>query len=96
MKQKGEIVVLGAGESGVGVAVLAKKQGLPVFVSDKEEVSEKYRRVLKQFEIDFEENGHNTIRIFAAAKVVKSPGIPDTVPMIRQLKGKGIPVISEI
>ncbi len=96
MKQKGEIVVLGAGESGVGAAVLAKKQGLPVFVSDKGKISEKYRRVLKQFEIDFEENGHNTVRIFAAAKVVKSPGIPDTVPMIRQLKGKGIPVISEI
>jgi len=96
MKQKSEIVVLGAGESGTGAAVLAKKQGLRVFVSDKGKISEKYRRVLKQFEIDFEENGHNTVRIFAAAKVVKSPGIQDAVPMIRQLKSKGVPVISEI
>ncbi|VAW29955.1 UDP-N-acetylmuramoylalanine--D-glutamate ligase, partial [hydrothermal vent metagenome] len=96
MKQKEEIVVLGAGESGTGAAVLAKKQGLRVFVSDKGKISEKYRRVLKQFEIDFEENGHDTVRIFAAGKVVKSPGIPDSVPMIRQLKKKGIPVISEI
>jgi len=96
MKQKDEIVVLGAGESGTGAAVLAKKQGLPVFVSDKGKITDKYRRVLKQFEIDFEENGHDTVRIFAAAKVVKSPGIPDTLPMIRQLKENGTPVISEI
>ncbi len=96
MKQKGEIIVLGAGESGTGAAVLAKKQGLPVFVSEKGKISEKYRRVLKQFEIDFEENGHDTVRIFSAGKVVKSPGIPDSVPMICQLREKGIPVISEI
>lgn len=96
MKQENEIVVLGAGESGTGAAVLAKKQGLPVFVSDKGKISNKYRRVLKQFEIDFEENGHDTVRIFAAAKVVKSPGIPDTLPMIKQLKENGTPVISEI
>jgi len=96
MKRKHEIVVLGAGESGTGAAVLAKKQELPVFVSDKGKIREKYRRVLKQFEIDFEENGHDTVRIFAAEKVVKSPGIPDTVPLIRQLREKGIPVISEI
>ena len=96
MKQKDKIVVLGAGESGTGAAVLAKKQGLSVFVSDKGKISEKYRRVLKKFEIDFEENGHSTVRIFAAAKVVKSPGIPDTLPMIRQLKHNGTPVISEI
>ncbi len=96
MNQKSEIVVLGASESGTGAAVLAKKQGLQVFVSDKGKISEKYRRVLKQFEIDFEENGHDTVRVFAAAKVVKSPGIQDAVPMIRQLKSKGVPVISEI
>ncbi len=96
MMEKNEIVVLGAGESGTGAAVLAKKQGLPVFISDKGKISDKYRRVLKQFEIDFEENGHDTVRIFAAAKVVKSPGIPDTLTMIRQLRENGTPVISEI
>ncbi|HFB62287.1 MAG TPA: UDP-N-acetylmuramoyl-L-alanine--D-glutamate ligase, partial [Bacteroidetes bacterium] len=96
MKQRGNIVVLGAGESGTGAAVLAKKQGLPVFVSDKGKISEKYKSVLTQFDIDFEENGHDTRRIFSAGTVVKSPGIPDTVPMIRQLRQNGTPVISEI
>ncbi len=96
MKQKNEIVVLGAGESGTGAAVLAKKQGLPVFVSEKGKVSDKYRRVLKEFEIGFEENGHDFVRILAADKVVKSPGIPDTIPLIKQLNENGTPVISEI
>jgi UDP-N-acetylmuramoylalanine--D-glutamate ligase len=96
MKQNGEIVVLGAGESGTGAAVLAKTKGLPVFVSDNGKISDKYRNVLRQFDIDFEENGHDTLRIFRAGKVVKSPGIPDSAPMIRQLKEKGIPVIAEI
>ena len=96
MKQRGNIVVLGAGESGTGAAVLAKKQGLPVFVSDKGKISEKYKSVLSEYDIEFEENGHDTRRIFSAATVVKSPGIPDAVPMIRQLRQNGIPVISEI
>jgi len=96
MKQKGEIIVLGAGESGTGAAILAKKQGWPVFVSDNGKITEKYRRVLKQFEIEFEENGHDAVRVLGAEKVIKSPGIPDTVPLVRQLMAKGIPVISEI
>ncbi|UBM63061.1 UDP-N-acetylmuramoyl-L-alanine--D-glutamate ligase [Candidatus Sulfidibacterium hydrothermale] len=96
MKTTDDIVVLGAGESGTGAAVLAKKKGLKVFVSDKGKINEKYRRVLTQFDIDFEENGHTFPRIFSAQKVVKSPGIPDTVPFIQQLHEKGIPVISEI
>ena len=96
MKQKGEIIVLGAGESGTGAAILAKKRGWPVFVSDNGKITEKYRRVLKQFEIEFEENGHDAVRVLGAEKVIKSPGIPDAVPLIRQLMEKGVPVISEI
>jgi len=96
MKQNNLIVVLGAGESGVGAALLARKKDWEVFVSDNEKIQEKYRRVLKQFEIDFEENGHSIHRILSAAQVVKSPGIPDEVPLIRKLKEIGIPVISEI
>jgi len=96
MKQKDNIVILGAGESGVGAAVLARKKGLKVFVSDNGKIQENYRRVLKQFEIDFEENGHSFQRLLSATEVVKSPGIPDETPLIQQLKVKGIPVISEI
>ncbi len=96
MKQKRNIVVLGAGESGTGAAVLAKKQGWPVFVSEKRKIGEKYKKVLREFEIEFEEGGHDTARIFGADTVVKSPGIPDTLPMIEQLRSNGKPVISEI
>jgi UDP-N-acetylmuramoylalanine--D-glutamate ligase len=96
MKQKRNIVVLGAGESGTGAAVLAKTRGWPVFVSDKGKIAERYKNVLTQYGIDFEENKHDTVRIFAADIVVKSPGIPDAVPMVRQLRAKGVPVISEI
>jgi UDP-N-acetylmuramoylalanine--D-glutamate ligase len=96
IKQSKMVVVLGGGESGVGAALLARKKGLHVFVSDNGKIKEKYRRVLKQFEIDFEENGHDLSRVLSADEVVKSPGIPDEVPMIRQIIAKGIPVISEI
>ncbi len=96
MRQKNNIVILGAGESGVGAALLASKKGFKVFVSDNGKIKEKYRSVLKQFEIDFEENGHCFQRLFRADEVVKSPGIPDDIPLIKQLRDKRIPVISEI
>ncbi len=96
MKQKDNIIILGAGESGTGAAILAKKKGLPVFVSEKGPIKDKYRQMLREYDIDFEENGHDTLKIFSAGTVVKSPGIPDTVPMIKQLRENGIPVISEI
>jgi len=96
MISKNEITVLGGGESGVGAAVLAKKKGYKVFLSDNNEIQEKYRSVLTHFEIDFEENGHNLSRLLTAELVVKSPGIPDHVQVIRSLKEKGIPIISEI
>lgn len=96
MKQKYNIVVLGAGESGVGAAVLAKIRGLQVFVSDKGKIDKKYRRVLRKYEIDFEEGKHTERLILSASEVVKSPGIPETVPLVTQLRLKGVRVISEI
>lgn len=96
MKNKQEIVVLGAGESGTGAAILAKTKGLPVFLSDSNEIKKKYISVLKQFEIDFEEKGHKLNRILNARLVIKSPGIPDSVTMLKQIREKGIPVFSEI
>ncbi|MBC8767100.1 UDP-N-acetylmuramoyl-L-alanine--D-glutamate ligase [Arenibacter sp. BSSL-BM3] len=90
------LVVLGGGESGVGTAILGKKEGFEVFVSDKGTVKEEYRKVLEHFEIDWEEEQHTEGKILNADLVMKSPGIPDTVPLILLLKAKGVPVISEI
>ena len=90
------IVVLGAGESGTGSAVLARKQGFDVFVSDMGPIRDKYRMKLIEYGIEFEENGHNRERIFTDNEIIKSPGISDSIPMILALKEKGIPVISEI
>lgn len=96
MKKKLKIVVLGGGESGVGAAVLAKKKGFDVFLSDNKEIKRKYRRVLIHFEIDFEESGHTVSKVLQADEIVKSPGIPDTIPLIGKITEKGIDVISEI
>jgi UDP-N-acetylmuramoylalanine--D-glutamate ligase len=93
---KKKLVILGAGESGTGAAVLGIKQGFEVFVSDKGLIKDKYKDVLSQYEIDFEEGKHSIKRILSADEVVKSPGIPDTVALIKQLRELGIPVISEI
>ncbi|MEP0088735.1 MAG: UDP-N-acetylmuramoyl-L-alanine--D-glutamate ligase, partial [Maribacter dokdonensis] len=90
------LVVLGGGESGVGTAILGLKKGYDVFVSDKGKIKEKYKYVLEHFEIDWEEEQHSEDRILKADLVMKSPGIPDKVPLVKQLVGKGIPVISEI
>lgn len=90
------LVILGGGESGVGAALLGRKLGYQVFLSDKGTLSDKYRRVLSEESLEFEEGQHSEERIFAADLVVKSPGIPETVPMIVQLREKGIEVISEI
>ncbi len=89
-------IILGAGESGVGSAILAQKQGLEVFVSDAGKIKEKYRSILLERAISFEEGKHSAEIIRTAGTVVKSPGIPDNAPLIRELKQKGIPVISEI
>ncbi len=90
------IVILGAGESGVGAAILAKSKGFDVFVSDLGEVSPKYKEALNRYQLKFEEKQHTEELILSADEVVKSPGIPDTAPLILKLKGKNISVISEI
>lgn len=90
------IVVLGGGESGVGAAVLAKVKGLDVFLSDNSTIDEKGKKLLEQYEIPFEEGGHTKEKILNADEVVKSPGIPDTVPIVQAVLGAGIPIISEI
>ena len=91
-----KLVVLGGGESGVGATILGKSLGYDVFLSDKGYLSDKYRKVLIDREIDFEEGTHSVERILAADLVVKSPGIPDTVPLVVQLREQGTEVISEI
>ncbi|MEQ9583072.1 MAG: Mur ligase family protein, partial [Arenibacter sp.] len=90
------LVVLGGGESGVGTAILGKKEGFEVFVSDKGIIKEEYRKVLEHFEIDWEEQQHTEEKILNADLVMKSPGIPDKVPLVVKLKEAGIPIISEI
>lgn len=94
--RKQKIAVLGAAESGVGTAVLAQKQGYGVFVSDSGEIKEKYKRELDQHNIEWEENGHSQTKILSAGVVMKSPGIPETAPIVVKLRQKGINVISEI
>jgi len=90
------LVILGGGESGVGTAILGQKKGFEVFVSDKGEIKEKYKNVLEHFGIDWEEGSHSETKVLSADLVMKSPGIPDSVPLVRQLVANGIPVISEI
>ena len=91
-----KIVILGAGESGAGSAVLAKKHGFKVFVSDMGEIKEKYREILRSNNIEWEEGKHTDSEILSADEVIKSPGIPEKAPIIVSLHEKGIPVISEI
>lgn len=91
-----KLVILGGGESGAGAALLGKKEGYAVFLSDKGLLADKYKKILTMNGIEFEEGGHTEERILAAGLVVKSPGIPDHVPMIVALRTKGVEVISEI
>ena len=90
------LVILGGGESGVGAAILAKKKGFEVFVSDRGEIKDRYKSVLKSIDVEWEEGKHTEAKILNAAEVVKSPGIPDAVSLIVKIKEKGIRVISEI
>jgi len=90
------IVILGGGESGVGAAVLAKKQGFDVFLSDKSEMKAQYKALLDEYKIAWEEKQHTEGLILNANEVIKSPGIPDKAPIIKQLQKLKIPVISEI
>ncbi len=90
------IVILGGGESGVGTAILAQQKGYEVFVSDFGKIKESYKDVLKHFEIDWEEGKHTPEQILNASLVMKSPGIPDTAPIVKELVRKEIAVLSEI
>ena len=90
------IVVLGAAESGVGAAVLAKKEGFDVFVSDMSKIKDKYKQMLDDRGISWEEGQHTEELILSATEIVKSPGIPDTAPMVSKAIQAGIPIISEI
>ncbi len=90
------LVVLGAGESGVGTAILGKRKGFDVFVSDKGIITDQYKKVLRNFEIEWEEQQHTETKILNADVVMKSPGIPDSVALVVALHEKKIPVISEI
>ncbi len=90
------LVVLGGGESGAGAAVLGKVKGFDVFLSDMGTISEPHRGLLLEEEIEFEEGGHSRERILQADIVVKSPGIPPTAPLVRELAERGVPILSEI
>lgn len=90
------IVVLGAGESGVGSAILAQKKGFDVFVSDMSAIKDKYKKELEQYGIAYEEKQHTEELILNADEVIKSPGIPETAPLIVKLRSKGTNIISEI
>lgn len=90
------IVILGAGESGVGAAMLGIKEKFEVFVSDYGIIKEKYKHVLLHHEIDFEESMHTEQKILSVDEVIKSPGIPENATIVQKIKAKGIPVISEI
>src|ERR1041385_7052510 len=90
------LVILGGGESGTGTAILAKKKGFDVFLSDKVKLKEKYKEVLSNNGIAWEEEQHTEALILNADEVVKSPGIPDKAELIQKLHAKNIPVISEI
>ncbi|MEC3880569.1 UDP-N-acetylmuramoyl-L-alanine--D-glutamate ligase [Parapedobacter sp. 10938] len=94
--QQGKLTVLGAGESGVGAAILARKKGFEVWVSDSGKIADNYKQVLGDAGIPFEEGVHTASRILEAALAIKSPGIPATVPIVQKLKAQQTPVISEI
>ena len=90
------IAVLGGGISGYGSAILAKKQGFDVLLSDMGQIAPLYRSRLDEWGVEYEEGGHSVERILTASEVIKSPGIPDKAPIVKALHEKGVPVISEM
>ena len=93
---KDRIVIIGGGESGVGAAYLANKKGYEVFLSDYKKIEEKYRNILLENEIDFEEGGHSLEKFYKANEIIKSPGISEESELILKIKSKKIPIVSEI
>ncbi|MDF1570788.1 MAG: UDP-N-acetylmuramoyl-L-alanine--D-glutamate ligase [Bacteroidales bacterium] len=96
MEKRKRIVILGAGESGTGSAILAKQEGLDVFVSDSGKINPKYKEMLNDYQVLYEGNGHTERLILNADEIIKSPGIPESAPIMRSIRKKGIHVISEI
>ena len=94
--KKNKIVILGGGESGIGTAILGKKEGFEVFVSDYGKIKKKYKQVLLHYEINWEEEAHSETEILSAGIVMKSPGIPENTPVVLKLKKKGVRIVSEI
>ena len=94
MKRK--IAVLGGGISGYGSAILAKKKGFDVFLSDRGKIADRFKQRLEEWSVEYEEGQHTEERILDANEVIKSPGIPDTAPIVCKIRERGIPVISEI
>ena len=94
MKRK--IVVLGGGISGYGSAILAKKKGFDVFLSDMGKIADRFKARLDEWDVEYEEGQHTEERILDANEVIKSPGIPDSAPMVKKIREKNIPIISEI
>jgi len=90
------IIVLGGGISGYGSAILAKKQGLEVFLSDSGNIAPLYRSRLDEWGVEYEQGGHSMERILKATEVVKSPGIPEKAPVVKAIREVGIPIISEM
>ncbi|MEO6455887.1 MAG: UDP-N-acetylmuramoyl-L-alanine--D-glutamate ligase, partial [Ginsengibacter sp.] len=90
------MVILGAGESGVGAALLAKQKQFIVFVSDEGKIRQSFKDELLLNKIDFEESGHTEEKILNADEIIKSPGIPETKEIIKKIRTKGIEIISEI
>ena len=93
---KNEIVVIGGGESGVGAAFLAKKNGINVFLSERNIIENKFKKVLKENNIGYEEGGHTLSKFLNANEIIKSPGIPENIELLNKVKSKKIPIISEI
>lgn len=93
---KRNIVILGSGESGVGAALLAKKMGYEVMVSDKSQITRKYKIELEEAQIPYEEGSHSMDKVLAADEIIKSPGIPEKAPIIKEIRQNNIPIISEI
>ena len=91
-----KLVILGAGESGIGTALLAKQKGYDVFVSDASIIKANFQKELEDNAIVFESGSHDVERILAADEVMKSPGIPEKNELVKQIRAKGIPVVSEI
>ncbi len=96
MENRERIVILGAGESGTGAAILARQKGYDVFVSDAGKIKPFYRDLLDEYHVIYESGGHSERLILNASEVIKSPGIPESVPIMKLLRKKGIRIISEI